>query len=415
MKILHTADWHLGKRLEQFSRLDEQKEVLNEICEIAEREAVDAVIIAGDLFDNFNPSSEAMELLYSTLHRLSNFGSRAVVAIAGNHDSPERIDAPDALARVSGILFVGSPNAQIQPFETRGGLKVTKTDKGFVEFQLPNNDTPLRLILTPYANEIRLKTFLGIEKSEESLRELLEKHWQHLADTYCDDQGVNLLVTHLYVMRRDDENPPEEPEEERPIRHVGGAQEIYTDNFPAQMQYVALGHLHRYQTVSKSPCPIVYSSSPLAYSFAEANQTKYVVIIEAEAGRPVEYREVALTKGKKLLRARFEQIEEALEWLCGCQEALVQLTIVTDHFLESADKKRLTEAHIGLMPIIPEIRTKTTGNDASGKVVELEGSSMEDLFIDFFKNSKDGKGQTPNESLLGVFREILSLDDDEKL
>lgn len=415
MKILHTADWHLGKRLEQFSRLDEQKEVLNEICEIAEREAVDAVIIAGDLFDNFNPSSEAMELLYSTLHRLSNFGSRAVVAIAGNHDSPERIDAPDALARVSGILFVGSPNVQIQPFETRGGLKVTKTDKGFVEFQLPDNDTPLRLILTPYANEIRLKTFLGIEKSEESLRELLEKHWQHLADTYCDAQGVNLLVTHLYVMRRDDENPPEEPEEERPILHIGGAQAIFTDNFPAQMQYVALGHLHRYHTVSKAPCPIVYSSSPLAYSFAEANQTKYVVIIEAETGRPVQYREVALTKGKKLLRARFEQIEEALEWLGSCQEALVQLTIVTDHFLESADKKRLTEAHVGLMPIIPEIRTKTTGNDASGKVVELEGSSMEDVFIDFFKNSKDGKGQTPNESLLGVFREILSLDDDEKV
>lgn len=415
MKILHTADWHLGKRLEQFSRLDEQKEVLNEICEIAEREAVDAVIIAGDLFDNFNPSSEAMELLYSTLHRLSNFGSRAVVAIAGNHDSPERIDAPDALARVSGILFVGSPNAQIQPFETRGGLKVTKTDKGFVEFQLPGHDTPLRLVLTPYANEIRLKTFLGIEKSEESLRVLLEKHWQHLADTYCDDQGVNLLVTHLYVMRRDDENPPEEPEDERPILHIGGAQAIFTENFPAQMQYVALGHLHRYQTVSKSPCPIVYSSSPLAYSFAEANQTKYVVIIEAEAGRPVEYREVALTKGKKLLRARFELIEEALEWLSGCQEALVQLTIVTDHFLESADKKRLTEAHIGLMPIIPEIRTKTTDNDVSGKVVELEGSSMEDVFIDFFKNSKDGKGQAPNDSLLGVFREILSLDDDEKL
>ncbi|WP_428664990.1 metallophosphoesterase family protein [Runella sp.] len=415
MKILHTADWHLGKRLEQFSRLEEQKEVLNEICEIAERESVDAVIIAGDLFDNFNPSSDAMGLLYSTLHRLSDFGSRAVIAIAGNHDSPERIDAPDALARVSGIIFVGFPNAHVHPFETRNGLKVTKTDKGFVEFQLPHTEVPLRLIITPYANEIRLKTFLGIEKSEESLRELLESHWQYLSDTYCDDKGVNLLATHLYVMRRDDENPPEEPDDERPILHIGGAQAIYTDNFPTQIQYVALGHLHRYQTVSKQPCPIVYSSSPLAYSFAEANQTKYVVVIEAEPGKPADYREIALTKGKKLLRARFEQIEEALEWLGGCQDALVQLTIVTDNFLESADKKRLTEAHTGLMPIIPEIRTKMTENGTAGKLLELEGSSMEELFIDYFKNSKEGKGQIPNESLLGVFREILSLDEDEAL
>ncbi len=415
MKILHTADWHLGKRLEQFSRLEEQKEVLNEICEIAEKEAVDAVIIAGDLFDNFNPSSEATELLYNTLHRLSNFGSRAVIAIAGNHDSPERIDAPDTLARVSGILFVGFPNAHIHPFETRSGLKVTKTDKGFVEFQLPDSAIPLRLLLTPYVNEIRLKTFLGIEKTEDSLRQLLEKHWQQLADTYCDDQGVNLLVTHLYVMRQDDENPPEEPDDERPILHIGGAQAIYTNNFPSQIQYVALGHLHRYQTVSQQPCPIVYSSSPLAYSFAEANQAKFVVIIEVEPGQPAVYREIGLTKGKKLLRARFEQIEEALQWLGECQGALVQLTIVTDDFLESADKKRLTEAHTGLMPIIPEIRAKAVDKDTNAKLVELEGSSMEELFIDYFKNTKEGRGQAPNESLLGIFREILALDEDETI
>ncbi|MBB3841198.1 exonuclease SbcD [Runella defluvii] len=417
MKILHTADWHLGKRLEQFSRLDEQKEVLNEICEIAEREAVDAVVIAGDLFDNFSPSSEAMELLYSTLHRLSNFGSRAVIAIAGNHDSPERIDAPDALAKVSGIIFVGFPNAQIRPFETKNGIKVTKTDVGFVELQLPALASPLRLILTPYANEIRLKTFLGVEKAEENLRQMLQQHWQQLADAHCDDRGVNMLVTHLYVMRQDDPTPPEEPDDERPILHIGGAQAIYTENFPAQIQYVALGHLHRYQTVSKQPCPIIYSSSPLAYSFAEANQTKYVVIIEAEAGTPVAYRQVALTSGKKLLRGRFEQVDEALAWLDENQDALVELTIVTDNFLESSDKKRLMEAHAGLMPIIPEIRTKTsaTSSDTTRELLQQEGRGMEELFINYFKNSKEGKGQAPNESLLGVFKEILALDEDDNI
>ena len=99
MKILHTSDWHLGKRLEEFSRLEEQKAVMQEICEIAEREQADAVIVAGDLFDTFNPPTEAIDLLYKTLKRLTANGRRPVIAIAGNHDSPDRIEAPDPLAR----------------------------------------------------------------------------------------------------------------------------------------------------------------------------------------------------------------------------------------------------------------------------------------------------------------------------
>ena len=99
MKILHTADWHLGKRLENISRHEEQVAVLDEICQIADDRNVDAVIIAGDLFDVFSPPNESAELFFKTCKRLSNNGLRAVVAIAGNHDSPERIEAPEVLAR----------------------------------------------------------------------------------------------------------------------------------------------------------------------------------------------------------------------------------------------------------------------------------------------------------------------------
>ena len=126
MKILHTADWHLGKKLEGISRLQEQRAVLEEICAIADHEAVDAVLVAGDLFDTFNPSSEAEELLYKTLKQLSRNGTRAVVAIAGNHDSPERIEAPDPLARACGIIFAGYPNSIVPPFELETGLTVLK-------------------------------------------------------------------------------------------------------------------------------------------------------------------------------------------------------------------------------------------------------------------------------------------------
>ena len=105
LKILHTADWHLGKRLQEFSRLEEQKEVLDEICSIADQEEIDLVLLAGDIFDTFNPAHEAVELLYKTLRRLSKNGTRPVIAISGNHDSTQFVEAPDPLARELGIIF----------------------------------------------------------------------------------------------------------------------------------------------------------------------------------------------------------------------------------------------------------------------------------------------------------------------
>jgi exonuclease SbcD len=102
MRILHTADWHLGKKLNDFTRIDEQRHVLEELCDIAQREKVDAVVIAGDLFDTFNPPNEAIELLYKTVHKLANNGKVPVIAIAGNHDSADRCrHQPGCLPRYS--------------------------------------------------------------------------------------------------------------------------------------------------------------------------------------------------------------------------------------------------------------------------------------------------------------------------
>lgn len=402
MKILHTADWHLGKRLDNYHRLNEQKEVLEEICEIAEREAVDAVIVAGDLFDNFNPSSEATELLYSTLHRLSANGRRAVIAIAGNHDSPERIQVPDALARACGIVFVGLPNFSVKPIKTRAGLEITKVDNGFIELKIPDCDFPLRIVLTPYANEHRLKTYLGIVESEDALRIHLQKHWQDIADKYLDNNGFNLLASHLFFMKKGGEMP-EEPEDERPILHIGGASVIYSENVPSQVHYIALGHLHRYQVIDTVPCPVIYSSSPLAYSFSEASQTKYVVLLEAEAGRLVNYKPIALTKGKVLLRKKFDNIDHALVWLAENPNTLVQLTIMSDKYLEASEKKRLLDAHDGLIQIIPEIRNLDGQNTGATKLDLTMG--IEKLFEEYFRNRK---GQDASDELMLLLKEVLA-------
>lgn len=404
MKILHTADWHLGKKLENRARLPEQIEVLNEICEIADREEVDVVIVAGDLYDTFNPTNEAITLFYKTLKRISKNGLRPVIAIAGNHDSPDRIEAPDPLARECGIILLGYPHSTVAPFKLDTGMEVTKSESGFLELKVPNQAEPLRLILTPYANELRLKTYLGLADKEAELRNLLQQKWQMLADAHCDAQGINMMVAHLFMMKKG-ETQPLEDDSEKSILHIGGAQAIYSEQVPAQLQYVALGHLHRYQNIKGGPCPIVYSSSPLAYSFAEANQKKYVALVDATAGKEVNVKPIELQKGRKLLRGRFESMPEAVQWLGDHQNALVEITIVTDHYLTAQERKTLNDNHPGIIAIIPEVKTKS-GN-LSEKAASIDTSKhIDDLFKDYFK-SKNNE-QEPNERLMDLFREVRS-------
>lgn len=408
MKLLHTSDWHLGKRLEDYSRMEEQQAVLQEICEITEQEQVDAVVVAGDLFDTFNPPTEAVDLFYKTLKRLSNNGRRPVIAIAGNHDSPDRIEAPDPLARECGIIFAGYPNSVVPPFELESGLKVVQTGKGFLELKLPGIDAPLRLLLTPYANEFRLKTYLCQENSEEELRTVLQEKWRELADKYCDNKGVNLLVTHLFVVKKGDELP-EESADEKPILHVGGAQAIYTENIPNQIQYTAIGHLHRMHRVDSAPCPVYYSGSPLSYSFAEANQKKYILMIDVEPGKVADVQELELSKGKTLLRKRAEGLDEALQWLNENPDCLVELTMVTDTFLTAQERKQLSAAHDGIVAIIPEVKNASEFSGGNKKSIDLT-KTMEELFVDYFRHRK---GQEPNEEILKLFTEILA-EEDEK-
>lgn len=400
MKILHTADWHLGKRLEKFSRLEEQRIVLDEIITIANDEDVDVVLVAGDLFDAFNPSTEAIELLYKSLKRLTNNGKRLVVAIAGNHDSPDRVDAPDSLARACGILFAGYPQTSFVKEALDCGISINHSEPGFIELMLPQYDYPLRLIVTPYANEYRMKTFLGASNEEDELRNLLERQWLNLAEKYCDNKGVNVLIGHLFVMKKG-EVPPEEPEDEKPILHIGGAQAIYSENIPKQMQYVALGHLHRYQEIDKIRMPIVYSSSPLSYSFAEAGQQKYVVIVDLKPNEVAVFKQRPLTTGKPLHKKRFEDINDAKEWLQQNQDTWVELTILSDDFMNAEDRRSLLQMHEGIVTIIPELRN-TSGLANDSKSIDLS-QSVDELFVQYFvyKNK-----QQPSEEILKLFKEI---------
>ena len=400
MKILHTADWHLGKKLDGFSRLEEQILVMNEIVEIADEQQVDLVLIAGDLFDNFNPSVEAVELFYKTLKRLSNNGKRPVVAISGNHDSPSLIDAPDPLARECGIILIGYPNAKIQEFELND-FKISKSVEGMIELKLNSFDFPIRIIHTPYANEIRLKQYFG-ENKEEALNEVLATNWKNIANEFCNENGVNLLMAHLYMNQKGTEIL-EEPEGEKPIK-IGNADMIFSEAIPSQIQYTALGHLHGFRNIGTEEKPVVYSSSPLCYSFSEAGQTKYISIIEAEPNQTVSYNQIELKHGKPLIRKTFDDVNLAVEWLSENQNALVELTLESDSFLKADERKLIYQTHNGIIHLIPKVKNQEI-ETVEYKFAD-QTKDMKELFADYFK-SKNGN-QEPNDEIKDLFNEILN-------
>ncbi|WP_439488766.1 metallophosphoesterase family protein [Algoriphagus sp.] len=403
IKILHTADWHLGKRLQEYSRLEEQKLVLEEIRKIADRENADLIILAGDIFDTFNPSHEAVELLYKSLRRLTNGGKRPIVAISGNHDSTQFVEAPDPLAREMGIFFYGKYDTVIPVGRLDNGIEITQADPGFLEMKLPQTNFPVRIILAPYANEISMKTYLGEGDREEEFRTLMEENWKKIADRYCDDLGVNLFAGHFFFTK-EGEKPEPEPESERPILHVGGTQALYTRNIPSQIQYAALGHLHRYHAVGHEHYPVVYSSSPLAYSFSEADQEKKVVIIQAEPGKPVKYHPIGLKEGRPLYRKTFDNLPETLAWLEEKPYCYVELTYITENSIEAATRKAIMKAHDGIVSLIPQIKNPLGRENTSLQVEDL-GKDMESLFKLFYQSEK---GQEPNGELLTIFKEVIS-------
>ncbi|WP_226065659.1 metallophosphoesterase family protein [Kaistella polysaccharea] len=400
MKILHTADWHLGKRLDRFSRLEEQILVMDEIVQIADEQNVDVVLVAGDLFDNFNPSVEAIELFYRTLKRLSQNGKRPVIAISGNHDSPYLIDAPDPLARECGIILIGHPKAKVTPFELED-FEISNSVEGMIELKIKNLDFPIRIVHTAFANEIRLKEYFG-ENKEDALNQVLAENWATIADEFCDENGVNILMTHLYMNKR---GAPilEEPDGEKPIK-IGNADLIYSDTIPPQIQYTALGHLHAFRNIGTTEKPVVYSSSPLCYSFSEAGQTKYVSIIEAKPNQNMSYEKIALKNGKSLVRKTFDEVEKAIEWLSENQNTFVELTLESETYLKAEERKMINNAHHGIVHLIPKVKNQES---TQKQLHDINlNQDIQSLFKDYFKSKNNA--QEPNEDLLNLFNEILN-------
>ena len=167
MKILHTADWHLGKLLEGRSRLEEQKIVMEQLVAMADEGQADMVCVAGDIFDNGHPSAGAEALLYQTLKDLSNGGERLVVLIAGNHDQPSRLEAVIPLVREHGILIYGTPRSKIESGQY-GKFQIESLDEGVFSFEKGGEQAVVACV--PYASERTLNEVLYRDQEEDQER-----------------------------------------------------------------------------------------------------------------------------------------------------------------------------------------------------------------------------------------------------
>jgi DNA repair protein SbcD/Mre11 len=285
VKFLHTADWHVGKVLKGRDRLDEQRAVLAEIVGVAEQNQVDAVLIAGDIYDAAAPSAAAQKLVIQTLLRLRRTGAE-VIAIAGNHDHGPTFEAYRPLMGLAGITLVGEARRP-----DRGGV---------VKFRARSGGEDVQLAVLPFLSQrfaVRAAEIVGQTPSENVLAYdgLVRDVVAALTAEFSADT-VNLVMSHLTC--------------------IGGvfgggersAQSIFEYSvpatiFPVAAHYVALGHLHRRQSLP-AHCPVNYSGSPIAVDFGEQDNTSMVCLVEATPSVPARITEVPITSGRRLRTVR---------------------------------------------------------------------------------------------------------------
>lgn len=278
MKFLHTGDLHIGKRLFEASVLEDQAHILDQIYEIALEEQVQAVVLAGDLYDRSVPPAEAVTLLDDFLTRLVQ-ADISVIAVSGNHDSPERISFGEKILEKQGLYLAGVYEDSLRRVEiTDGETKVCFVCLPFVR--------PAQVQETTSAGAVA--KILG---REGLLADCGDK--QNLDCGEADMRETPLrqvLVTHYFVTGENGQ-APQLADSETGV-DVGGIDNIPADVFQV-FDYVALGHIHRCQQVGAGP--VWYAGAPMKYSFSEARDTKSVNIVELRGQESATVTRKALT------------------------------------------------------------------------------------------------------------------------
>lgn len=397
MKILHTSDWHLGKSLEGYSRLDEQQLFLNDFIKTVHENDIQVVIIAGDIYDTSNPPARAENMFYDALKKISDNGKIMTIIIAGNHDNPERLSAAGPLAREHGIVIFGTPKTVIQP-GIYGKNKIVSSAEGIIEVEIGEETAIVAAVA--YPSEKRLNEALYSDMDDETKRHdsynlRLKALFDKLSQNYRDDT-INILISHIFTAGS------EEAGSERSIQ-LGGSLSFDASLFPEKAQYIALGHIHKPQTVQGTDKRARYSGAPLHYSKKEVHYKNKCYIADIKPAEPANITEIPVKIYKPIEVWRFNDIESAIDYCCINKDKLcwTYLEIKTDRYIREDEIKKMREYKADIIEILPIIE-----NDNQIAVTEkMQDKKIDELFKDFYLKQR---GMLPQEDIMNLLMDILA-------
>lgn len=378
MKILHTSDWHVGKTLARRSRLDEARDVLAEIVEVAEREAVDAVLVCGDVFEQQAPSAEAEAVVYETLVEFER-REIPVLLLPGNHDNPHRWKALEPL--------LGRFTIHVVP-------EVRRPDGGgIVRIPARDNSTELQVAALPWVFERRLvgaRELMGLpgevfQTYAEEMAVLIEALCEPLDPSVC-----TAFAGHLFVSGS-------RPGEAQRGLTIGQLYAVTTQALP-DVQYAALGHIHRPQRIPGAARPAYYAGSPLQLDFGEVDQEKCINIVELRPGEPADVQSIPLSRGRRLcdMRGTLEELEAQRD---SVGDSFLRVTVVCNGPLPGlGDEVR------ALFPNALDVRLDYPREDVPTGT-PIRGLTPREQYARFLKEKY---GAEPDDSELDLFEELLT-------
>ena len=352
---MHLSDLHIGKKVNEYSMLQDQIYILKEILRIIDNEKVETVIIAGDVYDRSLPPNEALELFDEFLYQLSSRNVNVFV-ISGNHDSPERISYGGRMMTENKIFLSPVYDGNVKPISLND-------EYGKVNFYM-----------LPFVRPADIRRYFP----DENIENYTDAVKVAIDNMNVDFSERNILITHQFV------TGAELSESEDII--VGGTDNVSGEVFDG-FDYVALGHIHREQTVGKDN--IRYCGTPLKYSFSEAKHIKSVTILDFKDKENIEYSKIPLTPLRDMREIRGTYDELTLK-------SNYENTNVDDYLhITLTDEEDIPDAIGKLRSIYPNImkldydNLRTRGSGIVDAIENIESKSPFELFADLFKQQNN--------------------------
>ena len=366
MRFIHLADLHLGKQMNDLSLLPDQEAVLQQITEIAQAEHIDAVLIAGDVYQRSTPQAEAMALFDRFVSGLVKLGMKVFV-ISGNHDSALRLSYFSSLVKTAGVYVSETFDGHLQHVELQDG------------------DGDVIIWLLPFLRPSQVKRFLP----EEKIVSYQDAVAAVLRNTKLDSKKRHVLLAHQFI------TGSETCESEEHM--VGGLDQIDASLF-ADFDYVALGHIHKSQKVGRET--LRYAGSPLKYSFSEVNHKKSVTVVNMQEKGQTDIKKVPLYPLRDV-----RTIE-------GTMDELIRMPYSEDYvWITVKDELVPPDARVTLSVNFPNMLKFSISNSRTKQDInvlateKMENKTAQELFCDFYRLQNND--QLPSEAHRKVLEKVI--------